>query len=128
MPPTPSRQRPPVDDARFFAELERFAHLAERPSDSRIDVHTTPYADAFAALESGLPVNSGAVIAAPYHERPPIDAPPTPTSQPAAPETRVTVAMAAVVLAACLTAGVATAAYVFHDRLEQITAPWMATR
>jgi hypothetical protein len=128
MPPTPSRQRPLVDDAQFFAELERFAHIAERSSDSRIDVHTTPYADAFAALESGLPVNSGAAIAAPHHERPPIDAPQTPTVQSAAPETRVTVTMAAVVLAACLTAGAAAAAYVFHDRLEQITAPRMATR
>ena len=91
-------------------------------------MHATPYADAFAALESGLPVHSGAVIAAPHHERPPIDAPQTPTVQSAAPETRVTVTIAAVVLAACLTAGAAAAAYVFHDRLEQITAPRMATR
>jgi hypothetical protein len=129
MPPTPSPQRPLIDDSQFFAELERFAHVAERPADPAIDVRTTPYADAFDALESGLPVNARkGAIAAPHHERPPINAAPHATVPSAPPETRVTAAMAAVVLVACLTAGAATAAYVFHDRVERITAPGMATR
>ena len=129
MPPTPSTERSLIDDAQFFAELERFAHGDERSSDPTTDGRPTTFADAFDALESGLPVNPGAAaIAAPYYQRPPIDAAEPPIDRPALPETRVTFPMAAIVLAACLTAGAATAACVFHDRLERITAPPMATR
>jgi hypothetical protein len=132
MPPTPSAERPLIDDAQFFAELERFAHVDDRSVDPSLDADMKTFAEAFDALESGLPVHPGAVaIAAPHYQRPPIDAASeakAPAVPPAAPETRVTFTIAAVVLAGCLTFGAATAAYVFQDRVEQITAPRTATR
>jgi hypothetical protein len=129
MPPTPSTERSLIGDAQFFAELERFARGDERSIDPTIDGRPTTYADAFDALESGLPVDPRAdALAAPHYRRPPIDAAEPPIDPPALPETRVTLSMAAVVLAACLIAGAATAAFVFQDHVEQITAPRMATR
>ena len=133
-----------INDTEFLEELEGFEHVPVPRPDSR-----TRYADAFEALESGLPMNavtgesdalqgfargvptspSARHGGAPHHERAPIDEPyEAPGSQPAPAGQQITFLTAALVLAACLTVGAATAALVFHDRLTLITALRSANR
>jgi hypothetical protein len=67
----------------------------------------------------------------PHHERAPIGEPyEPPVEQSASAETHIPFMAVALVLVlvACLTAGAATAAFVFHDRVTQITALRPATR
>ena len=86
--------------------------------------------DAFHALESGLPMHPDArETGAPHHERSPLGEPYEPPVEQLAPvEKRVPFLAAAFVLVACVTAGAATAALVFHDRVTQITAQRSANR
>jgi hypothetical protein len=89
----------------------------------------TRYADAFDALESGLPMSAFAPESE-VHDEP---APKVERHEVAGPrlapaETRVPFMMAALVLAGCLTVGGATAALVLHQRVTQITASWTASR
>ena len=129
------------NDSEFLEELERFEHVPVPGLDSR-----TTYADAFDALESGLPMNaatgesdalerglppdrSAREAGAPHHERAPIDEPyDASAQQPAPAEKQIPFLTAALVLVACLAVGAATAALVFHGRLTQITALRSATR
>ena len=127
-----------INDTEFLEELERCEHV---PVSGLAPLTTC--ADAFDvfdvleiglpmsaatsrrdALESGLPTDGCArEAAAPHHERAPIDEPfETPTREPAPAEKPIPFLTAALVLAACLTVGAATAALVFHDRLTQISA------
>ena len=81
--------------------------------------------DQFGGLDSGLPAHAAAPpFLAPLHDREPAgydyedaraDIAPTRNED-------IPFVAAALVIAACLTAGAATAAFVFHDRLVQITA------
>jgi hypothetical protein len=83
-------------------------------------------ADGFGRLDRGLPMNAGVLDAAmPYPQYAalgnPYDA--DSASVESAPEAdRIPWVAAGFVLIACLTAGAATAAYVFHDRVAQLTA------
>jgi hypothetical protein len=80
-------------------------------------------AGAFDALENGLPMNPDArQTGAPHHKRARIAEPHAPSVEPAPAETHVPFLAAVLVLLACLTAGAAAAALVFHDRVAQITA------
>ena len=81
-------------------------------------------ASAFDALERGLPMDpSRRETDPPHHERSPLGEPyEPPVEHPALAEKHVPFLAAVFVLAACLTAGAATAALVFHDRVTQITA------
>jgi hypothetical protein len=81
-------------------------------------------AGAFDALENGLPRNPDArQTGAQHHKRARIAEPHEPSvEQPAPAETHVPFLAAVLVLLACLTAGAAAAALVFHDRVAQITA------
>lgn len=110
-----------INGVEFREELERI-----ESQDPGIEFD----ADAFDALEAGLPVSHAAqVFAVPHHERAPIGEPyEPPVEQSASAETHIPFMAAALVLVACLTAGAATAAFVFHDRVTQITALWSATR
>lgn len=92
------------------------------------------YDDAFDALESGLPMSAGAHgMSEPFQQRhqapPPIaqDYDEEPVA-PQPPERNIPFVAAALVIAACLSAGAATAAFVFHDRLTAVTAALTASR
>jgi hypothetical protein len=80
--------------------------------------------DPFGGLDSGLPVQASApAFGAPLHDRVPVgydDDAPEETALRA--HEGIRFVPAALVLIACLTAGAATAAFVFHDRVAQITA------
>jgi hypothetical protein len=117
-----------INGVEFLDELERFEQLDERAADPGLDSRT--YADAFDELESGLPMDPAArQTDAPRHERAPIDEPYEPlVDMPRPADQHIPFIAAALVLAACLTLGAATAALVFHDQLMQITAPRSATR
>jgi hypothetical protein len=87
----------------------------------------------FEALDTGLPIDANPRQVVPYHQRPPIQAQDdAPDYQPVRAVTRaeanIPFRTAALVLVVCLTAGAATAALVFHDRLSQITATTTASR
>ncbi len=62
------------------------------------------------------------------HSAPITDSYPLPANPPSAAESSIPLIAAALVLAACLSAGAATAAYVFHDQLTHITARLSANR
>lgn len=110
-----------INDVEFREELERIEH-----PDPGIELD----AAAFDALEIGLPVSRAAQrFEVPHHERAPIGEPyEPPVEQPASAETHIPFMAVALVLMACLTAGAATAAFVFHDRVTQIIALRPATR
>jgi hypothetical protein len=117
-----------INDVEFLDELERFEHVAERAPDSGLDSRT--FDDAFDALESGLPLSHTAQrFEAPHHERVPIGEPHEPSvERPVPPEVHIPFMAAALVLVGCLSVGAATAAFVFHDRVTQITALRPASR
>ena len=117
-----------INDVEFLDELERFEHAAEHAPDPGLDSRT--YADAFDALEAGLPMNRNAYPAeVPHHERAPTDEPQATASEDPAPvEQRISFMAAALVVIVCLSVGAATAAFVFHDRVMQISALRPATR
>ena len=134
---TIAAEEPLINNTQFLEELERLEHVP----DPELDSHS--YADAFDALERGLPMDPAAREASafdalerglpmdpstrethrPHHERSPLSEPyETPVEHPALAEKHVPFLAAVLVLVACLTAGAATAALVFHDRVTQITA------
>jgi hypothetical protein len=82
-------------------------------------------ADRFGGLDSGLPMHTEAPpFGAPLHDREPVgdDDEDAPAERTARANEDIPFVAAALVIAACLTAGATTAAFVFHDRLVQITA------
>ena len=117
-----------IDSLDFLDELEFVDQTVRHPGIGAVE--RQPYADAFDALDSGLPIDAAASDPLPpLHERMPIEesyelpeTPPTPA------ERLIPFLAAALVLALCLTAGAATAAYVFNERLMHITAPPSAIR
>jgi hypothetical protein len=117
-----------INDVEFLDELERFQHVNEHVPDSGLGTRT--FDDAFDALESGLPLSHAVQpFEVPHHERAPIGEPhDPPVEQPVPAEMHIPFMAAALVLVACLSAGAATAAFVFHDRVTQITALRPATR
>ena len=125
-----------INDAVFLDELEQFARADEHVPRADADAASLTYADAFAALETGLPMDSAAPpIGVPHHERAPHEdrAPlgesyEPPSERPAPADRRVPFIAAALVLLGCLTFGAAAAALVFHDRLTHVTAPRPASR
>jgi hypothetical protein len=112
-----------INDSELLEALEHFG-----PGPSR---------DGFAALEGGLPMHPG-VPAIGESFAPPLPVPPAATAanpydepieaRPAPAENQIPFVAAALVIAACLTAGAATAAFIFHDQLTQITATLQAIR
>jgi len=129
MPINPSDDPQLIDHLQFLEELDRMETRGERAGAK--DVHSRPVqGDAFEALESGLPLKGAAPESgAPHHEPTPAIEPYQAAAAPPAPaEVRVPFMAAALVIAACLTAGAATAALVFHDQLARITESRTATR
>ena len=125
---TPSAEASLLDAVAFLEELEQSDGVDWPTPAPELDPRA--YDEALEALESGLPTDPHAPQAdVPHYERAPIDDPfELPVDQPAPRETRISFMASALVLVACLTAGAATAALVFHDRVTQITALWPATR
>ena len=124
-----------INDTEFLDELEGSDHVAVQRPDGLFDPRPL-YDDAFHALESGLPMSAGAggtserfqqqhqqqhqePLARAYDEEP---------IAPQPPGRNIPFAAAALVIVACLTAGAATAAFVFHDRLTAVTAALTASR
>ena len=121
-----------INDTEFLGELEASAHVTPHRPDGLFDPRPM-YDDAFDALESGLPMRAGARgISEPIQQRQ--DQPPiaqVDDEEPIAPQPparNIPFAAAALVIIACLTAGAATAAFVFHDRLTAVTAALTASR
>ena len=136
MPTTTAEEASLINDAEFLDELEQFAREDEYVAKADADAPSVTYADAFDALEIGLPMDSAAPpTGAPHHERAPYadrlpldESYQPPVERPASAEQRVPFIAVAIVLACCLTFGAATAALVFHDRLTHLTALRPATR
>ena len=128
MPPTTTdAELSLINDAEFLDELEQFAAGDERMV-AAVPQERGAYDDAFDALEDGLPSDTFAAadLASP-HEFIPVDHRysgelSAATEAASFADTRVPFLAVALVLVACLTAGVATAAVVFHDRLARVTA------
>ena len=125
--PTSSADLSLINDARVD-ELGRSAAAAPDAVQPKGRPRTR-YADAFDALEGGLPMSAFAPESEPHHEQ----APKKERHEAAAPlrapvDTRVPFMMAALVLVVCLSVGGATAALVLHERVTQITASWTASR
>ncbi len=122
-----------INDTEFLGELEASAHVTPHRPDGLFDPQPM-YDDAFDAFESGLPMRAGARgISEPFQQRhedqPPIA--PAYDEEPIAPQPparNIPLAAAALVIIACLTAGAATAAFVFQDRLTAVTAALTASR
>ncbi len=114
-----------INDNRFLEELDR-REVADARPDRPGDRRRTRYADAFDALESGLPVGASELEpgAAPGDEASSLQWHEPRAAQPPSKPTRVPVVAAAFLLLVGLTAGGATAAIVFHDRVALITASW----
>ena len=119
-----------INDTEFLEELEQFDPTNARTPDPSIDPHPL-FDDAYDALEGGLPIDPKAPAnTAPHYEReqPTVD----PYNDPASPgepvDRHISMTAAALVIAACLTAGAASAAYVFHARLPWVTASRPASR
>ena len=124
-----------ISDVEFLEELERQEHASEPALDSGV------YEDAFDALEAGLPVTRGAApVMVPHHERAPVREPPVPLAarseptpdewhdEPAPVGPGISVTAATIVIILCLSAGAASAALVFHDRVSRISALVTASR
>jgi hypothetical protein len=116
-----------INDVEFLGELETFEPRPRLAPERALETRAS--APTYDDLDAGLEVMTGAeTFADPASEDTPVFEPhddPYPASQasPVSGERAIPFATAAVVLVACLTAGAATAAFVFQDRLMQITAP-----
>jgi hypothetical protein len=122
-----------INDTEFLDELEGSNHVSAPRPDGLFEPRPI-YDDAFNALESGLPMRAGArETSEPFQQgrqdQPPIaqDYDEEPIA-PQPPERHIPFVAAALVIIACLTAGAATAAFVFHDRLTAVTAALTASR
>jgi hypothetical protein len=122
MPTTTSAEASLINDAEFLDEVQLRTVIQERGTAGR------PFRDAFDSLDSGLPVDEGAPQPVDVDDRSAADSYPLPANPPFAAESSISLIAAALVLAACLSAGAATAAYVFHDQLTQITERLSANR
>ena len=124
------------DAASYLEEVESVDEIDDggiAPDGGVVDT----LAAEFEALDTGLPIDANPRQVVPYHQRPPIEAPDdapyeAPDYQPvravSRAEANIPFRTAALVLVVCLTAGAATAALVFHDRLSQITGTTTASR
>jgi hypothetical protein len=119
-----------INDAEFLENLENVENVEnwEQPTgrpEETVAESRQPFADAFDLLEQGLDVR-------PHAAMPASQAPFVPfvdvEREDVPDERRIPYAAAAIVLLVCLTAGAATAAVFFQDRLAQITAPRSASR
>ena len=137
MPPSvPTRPDPDaslINSAEFLDELERFDDRTTSLPDSGLE--SAEYADAFDALESGLPTDRGAwghdTLPPQEDESRPEWSDTFAAAAPSRPEPlgrSIPVMAAALVVVACLTAGAATAAFVFHDQVARITGQRPASR
>ena len=122
-----------INDSQFLEELQQndFApsETPNRVSDSRLLSH-----DPYASLDRGLPMQTGApALETPVYVDQPVEPAFEPYDDPvpapfAAETPQISMVTAAIVIVACLTAGAATAAYVFQDSLTRITALRSASR
>jgi hypothetical protein len=125
MPTTTDAELSLINDAEFLDELCRFETQVQvsESVESRIRHDAT-----FDGLDRDLPMDLDAPQSdAPLYDREPIahpyDDPSDASSDTSArAEAGVPFVAAALVLVACLTAGAATAVFVFHDRVIRITA------
>jgi hypothetical protein len=120
-----------INDAEFLEQLEGCDRVSGHGPDGLSEPR--PMSDAaFDALETGLPMDAGArAINEPFQPQRPAPAADVYDDEPIArqpPERQIPFLVAALVIVACLTAGAATAAVVFHDRLTAITATATASR
>jgi hypothetical protein len=139
MPTTTSAEQSLINDSEFLDELGQFSAAGkEPPAFARDgvagavppDERRRPYGDAFDALDGGLAIDGDAPgPVSPRGDGDPIEEPHVPPANLSAPERRgIPFITAALVLVTCLTAGAATAAYLFRDQLTHITARPSATR
>ena len=131
MPTTTSIEQSLINDTEFLDELGQFSDEGRERAVQPLELEQpAAYRDGFDALDSGLAMDENVLDPVlPRFEPAPIeklDA--LPANLPAPEERRISFMTAALVLAACLTAGAVTAAYVFQDRLTPITARPSATR
>ena len=117
-----------INDTEFLEELERLEQADGRAANSGFGARV--YADALDAFESEPPMSpASAETNARPRERALLEEPYEPFVEAMPPAgTPIGFTAAVLVLAACLTAGAATAAFMFHDRVAQITALRPATR
>lgn len=119
-----------INDPHFFQELGELDGEVSHPLDPSASRRPV-IDDGFWSLENGLPVDPHAAANdAPHYDRQPptvdpYDDPPPPSRSA---ESRVPFLVAVMLIVACLVAGAATAAYVFHDGLTRITATSRASR
>jgi hypothetical protein len=119
-----------INHAEFLQELEQFQPGSQSPSARAAAPAQPEYRDSFAALDRGLDVEAGALPVA-AHDEPACDGFAEDVAAAgirSRPESRISMIAAAFVLLACLTAGAATAALMFSDRVGQITAVRQASR
>jgi hypothetical protein len=118
-----------INDTEFLDELEQSVQAGRQVPDPSLD-QPTAYDEGYDSLERGLPMDPGApAIAARHYDRePPTADPYNEPAQPVRAERDVPFMAATLVIVACLGAGAATAAFVFHDRVTQITATRPASR
>ena len=123
MPTTTDSELSLINDAEFLEELTQFDPPARQVSDP---VEAPRHDVTFDSLDRGLPMDTDAPqLGAPLYDRePPADPYDDPSDAPLVATTSSGVPMlaAALVLLACLTAGAASAAFVFYPRLSQIIA------
>ncbi len=128
MSPTTAAELSLINHTESLEELQQFDQPGEQVLGALAPSRNT-YDDGYDALESGLPMHT---LTTEPHEFVPVDEPygagsvGVEVAEP--PQRHIPFGAAALVLAACLTAGAMTAAVVFHDRLPQISALLPATR
>jgi hypothetical protein len=130
MPPTASADLSLINDGpiRTIAEASPAATDVEQRPVNRQPRPRKIYAEAFAALDSGLAIDGPQPDAVDHDTAPAYEPHDAPEDDLVRAQTRVTFKMSAIVLLASLTAGAAVAAYVFQDRMTEIAAPLTATR
>ena len=139
MPTTTSAEQSLINDSEFLDELGQFSDAGQEPRAfagygvkraAPPDEQRRPYGDEFDALDGGLAMDGDAPDpVSPRGEGEPIEESHVLPANPSAPERRgIPFIAAALVIGTCLTAGAATAAYLFRDQLTHITARPSATR
>ena len=127
MPATTSAEASLINDAEFLDERQFLQVNQERAAGGP---GQRPFGDSFDALDSGLPIDEGGpqAVEAQYPSSPITDSYARPANALSEAESNISLIAAALVLAACLSAGAATAAYVFHDQLTHVTERLSANR
>ncbi len=134
MPRTASAELSLINGADFLDELEQFGQHDARANEPALEP-PPQCEDGYGGLEAGLPIDASAPQVVPYDEGAPTG---NPYDEPyledralsgsASAEQRIPFIAVALVLIGCLTAGAATAAVIFHDRLPAISAVASASR